>query len=82
MNVVVSNQAVLEKNSPLLLTSLFFFFFPSFFICSLHFFPQEMLLVPDLLGDRRRARQGSQRRDRWKRGWEKTQVQMPLNPEK
>ena len=27
MNVVVSNQAVLEKNSPLLLTSLFFFFF-------------------------------------------------------
>lgn len=27
MNVVVSNQAVLEKNSPLLLTFLFFFFF-------------------------------------------------------
>lgn len=34
MNVVVSNQAVLEKNSPLLLTFLTSLFFSSFFTCN------------------------------------------------
>lgn len=53
MNVVVSNQAVLEKNSQLLFAS------PFFPVLLLHsaFFPQEMLLVQGVL---RGAQRGSQ----------------------
>lgn len=63
MNVVVSNQAVLEKNSPLFLTSPFF---PILFLQSA-FFPQEMLLVRGVLRGHSRAASAGQRDC----GWEK-----------